>query len=143
MCFKSLYKIMLFSNPLRVIYEFFQVVSTIKHWLQWLINAFEYSNFIILFSNYCTYFHNILRTLSSKYILKVCNIKYFLTWKHEKQNISYNSYGSKLFFGKWLKYAYTFTKEHLNIEYSTIIGNFFIMGKSVKVSAIRLVLWTT
>jgi hypothetical protein len=58
--------------------------SNAKHWLQLLINAFENSNFIIFISNYCTCFHNVLRTLSSKHICKMCNINIIFdtkTWK--------------------------------------------------------------
>ncbi len=95
LCFKSLSKIMLFSNPLKVIYEFFsRSKNIVKHWLQWLINVFENSNFIIFIANYYTCFHNILETLSSKCTKEMCNINIFLTQKHEKQSTGYSSYGS-------------------------------------------------
>jgi hypothetical protein len=74
--------------------NFFKHEKIVKQWLQWLINVFENSNFIRFISNYCTCFHNILRTLSSKHIKEMCNINIFLTWKHEKQNIGYSCYGS-------------------------------------------------
>jgi hypothetical protein len=71
MCLKSLSKIMSFSSTLRIIYEFSQVVKTL---VTMMINDFENSNFSRFISNYCTCFHNILKTLSSKHIKEMCNI---------------------------------------------------------------------
>jgi hypothetical protein len=74
--------------------SFFSSKSTIKHRLKWLINDFENSKFIKFISNYCTCFHNVLKTLSSKHIKEMCNTNIIFDKKHEKQNTGYNSYDS-------------------------------------------------
>jgi hypothetical protein len=96
---------------------FKQKKNIVKHWLEWLINAFENSNFIRFISNYYTCSHNILRTLSSKCIKEMCNINIIFdtkTWKtkHWLQFL-------------WLLYLWMYPHTTLNLPIVIKLNKFY------------------
>jgi hypothetical protein len=84
MCFFKNYVIIKFLKS--HLWVFSSIKNTTKHWLQWLIHVFENSNFTKFISNYCTCFHNILRTSSSKHMKEMCNINIIFDTKTSKTN---------------------------------------------------------